>query len=74
LADAEPVAGAVSFGTEAGFYAAAGIPTVVCGPGDIARAHKPDEWIGLEELAAADRMMQRLADRLGEPIDAWMGG
>jgi acetylornithine deacetylase len=74
LADAKPVAGAVSFGTEAGFYAAAGIPTVVCGPGDIARAHKADEWIGLEELAAADRMMQRLAHRLGEPIDAWMGG
>jgi acetylornithine deacetylase len=74
LADAKSVAGAVSFGTEAGFYAAAGIPTVVCGPGDIARAHKPDEWIGLEELAAADRMMQRLADRLGEPIDAWLGG
>jgi acetylornithine deacetylase len=74
LADANSVAGAVSFGTEAGFYAAAGIPTVVCGPGDIARAHKADEWIGLEELAAADRMMQRLADRLGEPIDGWVSG
>ena len=52
--------GAVSFGTEGGLYAKAGIPSVVCGPGDIGRAHKADEWIGLDELAAADRMMERL--------------
>jgi len=62
----------VSFGTEAGLYAAAGIPTVVCGPGDIARAHKADEWIGLDELAATDRMMQRLAARLGQPAEDWI--
>jgi acetylornithine deacetylase len=64
-------AGAVSFGTEAGFYAAAGIPTVVCGPGDIARAHKADEWIGLDELAAADRMFERLAVMLSKSIENW---
>jgi acetylornithine deacetylase len=64
--------GTVSFGTEAGLYAASGIPTVVCGPGDIARAHKADEWIGLDELAAADRMMQRLAARLGQPAEDWI--
>jgi acetylornithine deacetylase len=64
--------GSVSFGTEAGFYAAAGIPTVVCGPGDIARAHKADEWISLDELAAADRMLQRLAMLLSRPIADWM--
>ena len=52
----------VAFGTEAGIYAQAGIPTLVCGPGDIARAHKADEWIGLDELAAASAMMDRLAD------------
>ncbi len=46
-------AGTVSFGTEAGLYAQAGIPTVVCGPGDIGRAHKADEWIGIDELAEA---------------------
>lgn len=56
----------LAFGTEAGLYAEAGIPTIVCGPGDIARAHKADEWIGLDELAAAGRMMQRLADRLDQ--------
>ena len=72
LAGDDMVAGAVSFGTEAGFYAAAGIPTVVCGPGDIARAHKPDEWISLDELAAADRMMGRLAGQLSTPVENWI--
>ena len=50
----------------------AGIPTVVCGPGDIARAHKADEWIGIDELAASDRMMQRLASQLGKPAEEWI--
>jgi acetylornithine deacetylase len=63
----------VSFGTEAGLYAQAGIPTVVCGPGDIGRAHKADEWIGLDELAASDRMMQRLASQLDKPVEEWIG-
>jgi acetylornithine deacetylase len=62
----------VSFGTEAGIYAAAGIPTLECGPGDINRAHKADEWIGLDELAASDRMMQRLASQLGKPAEEWI--
>jgi len=61
----------LAFGTEAGLYHAAGIPTVVCGPGDIGRAHKADEWIGLDELAAACTLMQRLAARLGEPLDTF---
>jgi acetylornithine deacetylase len=56
----------LAFGTEAGLYAEAGIPTVVCGPGDISRAHKADEWIGLDELASAGRMIQRLADRVSQ--------
>ncbi|MGA0561062.1 acetylornithine deacetylase [Ancylobacter sp. VNQ12] len=61
----------LAFGTEAGLYHAAGIPTVVCGPGDIARAHKADEWIGLDELASACALMQRLAARLGAPLDTF---
>lgn len=65
-------AGTVSFGTEAGLYAGAGIPTVVCGPGDISRAHKADEWIGLDELAEAGRMMERLAAKLGQPAQEWI--
>jgi acetylornithine deacetylase len=62
----------VSFGTEAGLYSEAKIPTVVCGPGDMARAHKADEWIGLDELAAANRMMVRLAHKLDRPLNEWM--
>lgn len=51
----------VSFGTEAGLYAAAGVPAVICGPGDIARTHRPDEYITRDELAAgADFLREAL--------------
>jgi acetylornithine deacetylase len=56
--------GKVSYGTEAGFYQEAGIPTIVCGPGHIAQAHQPDEWIAESELAACDAFIRKLADRL----------
>ncbi|MGD9924413.1 MAG: acetylornithine deacetylase [Pseudorhodoplanes sp.] len=72
LAGGTEPARTVSFGTEAGIYSAAGIPTVVCGPGDIVRAHKADEWIGIDELARTDRMMQRLAAQLGRPAEEWI--
>ena len=55
--------GTVPFATEAGRFQAAGIPTVVCGPGSIASAHQPDEFITLDELAAGETFMRRLADR-----------
>ena len=55
----------VSFGTEGGlFQRTAGIPTVVCGPGEIAQAHKPDEWIALDQISLAERFMERLIARL----------
>ena len=56
--------GKVSFGSEASLFHAANIPTVLCGPGHIAQAHQPDEWIGLDQLAHCEAFMQRLADRL----------
>jgi acetylornithine deacetylase len=56
--------GKVSYGTEGGFYETAGIPTIICGPGHIAQAHQPDEWIAETELAACDRFIRHLADRL----------
>ncbi|GLK85056.1 acetylornithine deacetylase [Ancylobacter defluvii] len=60
----------LAYGTEAGLYDEAGIATLVCGPGDIARAHKADEWIGLDELASAERLMRRLALTLSDaPTD-----
>ena len=55
----------VAFGTEAGlFHTRVGIPTVVCGPGDIAVAHKPNEYISLDQIARAETFMGRLADEV----------
>ena len=51
----------VPYGTEAGHYQAAGIATVVCGPGSIDQAHQPDEYITLEQLEAGAAFMRRLA-------------
>ncbi|MEP7140886.1 MAG: acetylornithine deacetylase [Caldimonas sp.] len=47
----------VAFGTEAGLFQAAGIPTVVCGPGHIAQAHQADEFVSLDQLAASERFL-----------------
>jgi acetylornithine deacetylase len=52
--------GKVSFGSEAGLFQAAGIPTVVCGPGSIEEAHKPDEFIALAQIAECERFLRRL--------------
>lgn len=57
-------AGKVSYGTEGGLYERAGIPTIVCGPGDIAQAHKPDEFIDIAQLALCDAFIDRLGDHL----------
>ena len=57
---------AMPFGTEAGFFQQAGIPALVCGPGSIAQAHQPNEWIALAELDAADRFLER--------VGAWAAG
>jgi acetylornithine deacetylase len=51
---------AVSYGTEAGLYQAAGLDAIICGPGDINRAHKPDEYIMASELTACQRMIEAL--------------
>ncbi|MDJ0607904.1 MAG: acetylornithine deacetylase [Kiloniellales bacterium] len=56
--------GKISFGTEAGLFSDSGIPTVVCGPGSIEQAHKPDEYIALEQVALCERFIDRLLDRV----------
>jgi acetylornithine deacetylase len=56
--------GKVSYGTEGGYYQNSGIPTIICGPGHIAQAHQPDEWIAQDQLDACDVFIRRLADRL----------
>jgi len=52
--------GKVAFGTEAGLFDHSGIPAVVCGPGSIDQAHKPDEFVTLEQVALCERFMDRL--------------
>lgn len=52
--------GTVAFGTEGGLFDAAGIPTVVCGPGSMEQGHKPDEFVSRAQLDACDAMLQRM--------------
>lgn len=50
----------VSYGTEGSQFQTRGYSTVICGPGDIAQAHQPDEYLTLEQLAAGEAFMDRL--------------
>jgi acetylornithine deacetylase len=56
----------VSFGTEGGILQSIGVPTIICGPGDIGVAHRPDEFVERAQLAACDRFLATLADKLVE--------
>lgn len=58
-------AGKVAFGCEAGLFEQAGIPTIVCGPGDIDQAHKPNEFVALEQIALCEAFLRRLVERYG---------
>jgi acetylornithine deacetylase len=53
----------VSYCTEAGLFQQAGIPAVVCGPGSIEQAHKPDEYIAASELRKCEVFLRRLAEK-----------
>ena len=57
---------AVSFGTEGGQFQRHGLSTVICGPGDIAQAHQPDEYLSLAQFEAGGRFLDRLIDHLTE--------
>jgi acetylornithine deacetylase len=50
----------VAYGTEGGLFQKAGIPTVVCGPGNIDQAHKADEFIAITELEKCGNFLDRL--------------
>jgi acetylornithine deacetylase len=60
----------VSYGTEAGFFQQAGIPSIVCGPGSIEHAHKADEFVPLAQLAACEAFVRRLTERMGSGAHA----
>jgi acetylornithine deacetylase len=57
---------AVSYATEAGQFQSAGLPTVVCGPGSIDQAHKPDEFLVITQVEACIDFMHRLAAELAD--------
>jgi acetylornithine deacetylase len=50
----------VPYATEAGQFQQAGIPTIVCGPGSVDKAHQPDEFITLDQLEAGEAFLRRL--------------
>jgi len=54
--------GKVSYGTEAGLFQKMGVPSVICGPGDIAQAHRPNEFVTLEQLAQCEKFVDRILD------------
>jgi acetylornithine deacetylase len=60
-------AGLVPFGTEAGLFQSLGCDVVICGPGDIAQAHKPDEYLELDQLDQCLHLLDRLAQPPSHP-------
>ena len=56
----------VSYGTEAGQFQTEGYSAVVCGPGNIAQAHQPDEFISVAQFEAGEAFMDRLLKTLCE--------
>jgi acetylornithine deacetylase len=56
--------GKVSFGTEASLFHNAAGPTIICGPGHIAQAHQPNEWVTIDQLARCEAFLRRLADQV----------
>lgn len=56
--------GRVSFGTDGGHFQRAGVPAIILGPGSIEQAHKPNEYIALEQLAQCERFLDQLKDEL----------
>ncbi len=57
-------AGVVSFGTEAGQFQSAGYSAIVCGPGNIAQAHQPNEFIEIAQLEQGEAFMEKLLSEL----------
>jgi acetylornithine deacetylase len=54
----------VSFGTEASLFHDANVPTIICGPGHIAQAHQPNEWVTVDQVAKCEAFMRRLVDHV----------
>ncbi|MBV7485388.1 acetylornithine deacetylase [Bordetella sp. BOR01] len=57
----------VAYGTEAGQFQQAGIPAVICGPGDIQQAHRANEFVALEQVAQCHAFLSNVIDSLAQP-------
>ena len=58
----------MAYATEAGQFQQAGLQTIILGPGSIAQAHQPDEYLDKSELEACVAFMQRLGQALETPF------
>ena len=56
--------GKVSYGTEAALFQQAGMPAIVCGPGSIEQAHKPNEYVSLDQIGQCEAYLRRLMQRM----------
>lgn len=54
----------VAYATEAGLFERAGLPAIICGPGSIEQAHKPNEYCDLEQIVQCESFMDRLLERV----------
>lgn len=58
--------GTVSYAAEAGQFAEAGFQTMICGPGDIAQAHRANEFVAKDQLKACDEMLMKLIEKFSQ--------
>ncbi|WP_336273229.1 acetylornithine deacetylase [Vreelandella indica] len=61
---------AVAYATEAGQFQGQGLQTIILGPGSIAQAHQPDEYIDIEQLEACEAFLTKMGKALEKPADA----
>jgi acetylornithine deacetylase len=66
--------GKVAFGTEGGLFSEIGVPTVVCGPGSIVQAHKPDEFVTVDQIRRCEAFLSRLIDEWAMTPTGWSEG
>ena len=59
-------AGVVAYAAEAGLFQEAGVPSVICGPGSIDQAHRPDEYVDITQLKQCEEFLLKLADWAAE--------
>ncbi|MEA2119728.1 acetylornithine deacetylase [Halovibrio sp. HP20-50] len=61
---------AVAYATEAGQFQGQGLQTIILGPGSIAQAHQPDEYIDIEQLEACEDFLTKMGSALEKPVEA----